>query len=236
MDGLLEACIGVKLRRLVQHVLVFRHPHDTSLVEGVPGCLAKVGVFGDLFGEDVAGSSQRSGDVGNILVGLHERGGCLFHVPAEGLAANQRSQRLEPPLFGQRCSRATLRFVRQIQVFQDSFGLDLPEVPEQLGAELALFFDLRDDRSAPLLELRKIGLALRDAADLHLIQPAGGLLAVAGNERNRGAVGGQLDHAAHCRHVQIELFGDLRDRIETSSLAWLGHRAEAFLQVPGSTV
>jgi hypothetical protein len=58
---------------------------------------------------------------------------------------------------------------------------------EQLGRHLALFLDRLDDRRAALLELAQVAQALLEQAQLDVVEPAGGFLAVARDERHGGA-------------------------------------------------
>ena len=53
--------------------------------------------------------------------------------------------------------------------------------------QLALLADRAEDRLAPGLELAQIGEPVCKGAQLGVVEPAGRLLAVARDERNRGA-------------------------------------------------
>ena len=57
----------------------------------------------------------------------------------------------------------------------------------QRGIQLALLANGVEDRLAPLLELAQIGQALFQSAQLRIVEGAGQLLAVAGDERDRCA-------------------------------------------------
>src|SRR5262249_27570721 len=83
----------------------------------------------------------------------------------------------------------------------------------ELGRQLALLGDRREDGPAPLLELEPVGAALLDRPDLDLVEPAGPLLAVAGDERNGVALGEQLDDRPDRKGRQVELASQVRNGI-----------------------
>ena len=66
------------------------------------------------------------------------------------------------------------------------------------------------DRGAPLLQLAQVAQPLLELAQLGVVEAAGRLLAVAGDERHGGAVVEQLDGGGHLRHLHAELLGDAR--------------------------
>ena len=63
----------------------------------------------------------------------------------------------------------------------------------QRGIELALFADRIEDGSAAFFKFAQIGQPLFQSAQLRVVERAGRFLAVAGNERNRGAAIEQRD-------------------------------------------
>ena len=80
------------------------------------------------------------------------------------------------------------------------------------GVELALRADRLEHRGAALLQLAQVAQPLLQGAQLGVVQGAGGLLAVAGDERDRRAAVEQLDRGPHLVRPDAELVGDpLRD-------------------------
>src|SRR5690606_4495569 len=80
--------------------------------------------------------------------------------------------------------------------------------------QLALLADLLEDDRAPLLQLPQVAQPLLEGAQLRVVQPAGGLLAVPGDERHGGAAVQQVDRRRHLVRAHPELVGDaLRDRM-----------------------
>jgi hypothetical protein len=69
------------------------------------------------------------------------------------------------------------------------------DAPAQVVAELALGRDRVEARRPPRLELGMVFVALLDLSDLHLVEPARGLLAVPRDERDGGAAGEEHERA-----------------------------------------
>ena len=69
----------------------------------------------------------------------------------------------------------------------------------ELGRQLALLLDALEDRRAALLELAQIGQPLLERAQLGVVEPAGGFLAVARDEGHGGLVVEQGDGGVHLR-------------------------------------
>ena len=74
--------------------------------------------------------------------------------------------------------------------------------------------DLREDRGASFGELRVVRALLLDGADLHLVEGARLLLAVAGDERDAGPLLEQLRNGADPLNRQGELLGDAGSGVE----------------------
>ena len=74
--------------------------------------------------------------------------------------------------------------------------------------QLALGLDRLEDRLLPLGQLAEPADAKLDLADHHLVQVAGPLLAVAGDERDRVALVEQLDDALHLNAPNLQILRD----------------------------
>ena len=78
----------------------------------------------------------------------------------------------------------------------------------QRVVELALAADRLQDRGPPLLQLAQVAQPLLQRAQLGVVEHAGGLLAVAGDERHGRAAVEQLDRRPHLPLAHAELVGD----------------------------
>ena len=152
----------------------------------------QVGILGEAFGQDVARAFQRGRGVGDVLVGIHIRRGRLFG-DQRGVGQQRIGQRLQPGLAGDHRLGAALLLVGQIEIFQPRLGIGLADPGTQFLGELALLLDALQDRRAALLHLAQIDQPFVQQAKLHIVQPAGGLLAIARDEGNRRAPVKQRD-------------------------------------------
>lgn len=162
----------------------------------------QLGRLAELFGQDVARAVERGLHVGYTLLGVDVRG-CL------GLRVEQRvreeglGERLEAGFAGDLRTRAALRLVRQIKVFEHLLAVGRVDRGAQFVGQLALFVDARQDRRAAIFKLAQIQEAFLELAQLRVVQVAGHFLAVPGNERNGRAFVEEL----HCRRDLARLDG-----------------------------
>jgi hypothetical protein len=82
------------------------------------------------------------------------------------------------------------------------------ELGPQLGVELPL--DGAQDHVPAGLELEVEVSALLDRAQLRVVQPAGGLFAVAGDEGDGAALAEQAERCAHAGRRQLQIADDRR--------------------------
>src|SRR5262249_51377184 len=78
----------------------------------------------------------------------------------------------------------------------------------ELVVELALLADGIEDHRAPLLELAQIAQPLLERAQLRIIEPAGRLLAIAGDERHRRSFVEQRRGGGDLRLANAKLLRD----------------------------
>jgi hypothetical protein len=78
---------------------------------------------------------------------------------------------------------AALRLVGEVEILEASLGVGRVDLQQQLVGELALFADAVRDGLAAVFELPQIAQALVQGSQLRIVEGAGGLLAVAGDER-----------------------------------------------------
>ena len=74
----------------------------------------------------------------------------------------------------------------------------------QLVGQLALLGDGGKDRFAARDQIAEVGELFFDVADLHFVEIAGGLLAIARDERHGAAVVQQLDDRDQAAHGNVE--------------------------------
>jgi hypothetical protein len=160
------------------------------------------GVFGPALGQDVAHAVQHGG---------HGRQspapGCRRPARASGEGGGfSRVQRgVGEQLVGQRLdagSRAIWPLVRRFCLkgrYRSSSSCLVGAASNrgaQRGRQLALLVNALEHGGAALFQLAQVGQAGLQLAQLDVVQPVGGLLAVAGDEGHRGPAVQQLDGSA----------------------------------------
>ena len=118
------------------------------------------------------------------------------------------SERLQPGLAGDLGLGPALRLVRQVDVLQPGLGVGGHDARGQLVVELALGADRLQDGRPPLVQLAQVAQPLLQRAQLRVVQGAGRLLAVPGDERHRGPAVEQLDRRADLPLPHSEFLGD----------------------------
>ena len=151
--------------------------------------------------------SSAAADVGDLLFGVDEGRGRRLRIVLR-LRQQQVGERLQPGLPGDLGLGAALRLERQIDVLQAPLAVGSQDRRLERGIELALLADRVEDRGAPLLQLAQIVEPLFERAQLRVVERAGGLLAIARDERHRRAAVEQRDGGIDLRLAHAELFGD----------------------------
>src|SRR5690349_6895557 len=118
-------------------------------------------------------------------------------------------ERLEARLLGDLRLGAALRLERQIDVLEPALAVGGADRRRERVVELSLLADRFENGGAPVLELAQIAQAFFERAQLRVVERAGRLLAVAGDERNRRAAVEQLHGGADLLGAHAELAGDL---------------------------
>ncbi len=111
-----------------------------------------------------------------------------------------RRQSVQTGLEGDLRLGAALLLVRQIQILETLLGVRGFNRGAQRRGELALFLDALKNGRTPLVHLAQINQPLLQIAQLRIVEAAGGFLAIARNERHRGASIQQCDRRGHLRH------------------------------------
>jgi len=165
--------------------LAFDHRrHQHALIEQIVAQLAEqFGRFAELLREDVACAVERSLDIGDAFLCIDVLRG--FRLRIEQRVREQCvGERLQAGLAGDLRTRAALRLVRQIEVFEHLLAVGAFDRGAQLVRQLALFVDARDDRGAAVFEFAQIQQAFFERAQLRVVEIAGDFLPVSGDERN----------------------------------------------------
>ena len=157
-----------------------------------------------------------------------EGGGHVRH-PAPGIDVGLRAHprvtpRVGQQLIGQRLQAsfpgdlrfgAPFRLVGEVDVLQPGLGVGRHDLRREGVVQLALRADRLQDRVPPFGEFTQVPEPLFQGPELGVVQRAGRLLAVAGDERHRGAAVEQRDGGCHLGFAHTEFLGDLavnRDR------------------------
>ena len=140
---------------------------------------------------------------GDAQLRVHERGGGGLRVDP-GLGEQHHRQGLEAFFPSRHGARPTLGAEGQIDVLQRGHGLGRQHhLLERLG-QVAVGFQRLEDGGAAVLQLMEFVHPVADGSDCDLVQAARGLLAVAGDERDRGAFGQQGGDGRHLGFIQCK--------------------------------
>src|SRR5690606_36349637 len=114
-------------------------------------------------------------------------GGCQGLRFGGGIAQQGVGQGFQAGLAGNLGARAPFRLVGGVQIFQPLLAVGLQDLRTQGIVELALARDGVQDRHAAAFQFADVEQAHFQLAQDRVVQSAGGLLAVAGDERHSGA-------------------------------------------------
>ena len=183
-----------------------------------PDGLAVGRVLRDLLGDDVTRARQRGGGVRHVLSGIDEvRRRFRERLVVPLLAGeDEERQRLQPPLARDRRAGLALLLIREVHVLQLVQRLCRVERRPDGGGQLALRVDGGADLLAARLKAAQIIQPLDERAQLHVIEAAGRLLAVARDERDRVAVVVQLNRLFDLPAPNAELIGQNLQNIHVS--------------------
>jgi hypothetical protein len=125
------------------------------------------------------------------------------------LSQDKLGQRLQSPLPGDGGPGAPLGFVGQVEVLHLLQHHGCPYLGLQLWRQFALLGDALQHRLLALLQVAQVFQTGLDSPELLLVQPAGDLLAVAGDEGQRVARVEQLDRSSDLFGAHAQVGGDL---------------------------
>ncbi len=164
-------------------------------------------MLGHLLHQDVAGTLEGGLDVGHLGTEIGGRLG--LRVPAVRQQAG--GQGLEAVLARDLALGAALGLEGQVEILELGLGGGGGDPGGKLGRQLALGLDRFADGLAPGIELAQVGQPLLELAQLGIVQAAGRLLAVAGDERHRRALVQERYRRAHLLGPGADLLGDDAD-------------------------
>jgi hypothetical protein len=175
-------------------------------LDEVAGLAAYLGVFVHDFGHDVAGTGQGGVGVGHL--GADELARFAHRIAGAGLGQDAQGQGLEAALAGHGGAGAALGLVGQVEVFQVGQGGAGFDLGLERRGQLALSLDGGEHGGAAGFELLKSLIFFLNLADLHLIEAARALFAVAGDEGHGGPLGEQGGDSGHPGGGQAKGLGD----------------------------
>ena len=165
--------------------------------------LAHVEHLGPLLGHDVAGAPQSGLGVGHLGLGVDERAHDLVaRLAAVLLALQIHGQRLQAAPARDGRPRPPLGLVGQVELLQLLLVPALEDLAPQRVVELALLLDRLEDRGFAVGQLALVGQRVLHRAQRGLVQPAGVLLAVPGDEGDRVPFGQKLGRGQDLRAGQ----------------------------------
>jgi hypothetical protein len=166
------------------------------------------GVFRELLHQDLAGAVEDALDVGEAGLGVEVA--CGFAFGGQHRVGIQRvGERLEAGFAGDLRLAAPLRFVRQVEVFEALLGFGGVDLPRSVRASACPVPRSRRGCAAPLFELAQVEQALVEQAQLDVVETAGHLLAVAGDERHGRPFVEQRGGGLDLLWAAADFFGDL---------------------------
>jgi hypothetical protein len=183
--------------------------HLADQAPSVPHALAQladqVGVLGEPFDQDGPGTVQGGLFVCDGVGDVRRRG----RARIQRVVSEQRvGQRFQARLAGDLRAGAALRLVRQVDVLQPGLRVGRQDLRLQGGVQFALRPDRLQHRYPPVLQLAQVAQAFLERAQLLVVQCAGGLLAVPGDERHGGAAVQQVHRGGHLTVADPELLSD----------------------------
>ena len=178
------------------------------LPQVVPQLLKEIGLLGEALHQDVAGTVEGGLAVGDPLLGIEEANRLLLGI-LHGVTQQQIRQWLQPRLDGHLPLGAALGLVGEVEVFQTGLAVGLVQLAGQLGGQFALLFDGAQDHLAAIRQFTQVAEAALQGTQLAVVQTAGHLFAVTGDEGNGRAFVQQANGCLHLFRAGIQLTGDL---------------------------
>ncbi len=188
--------------------------HHALCKHHLPHRFAQIGVLADHLGNNVAGAFQRLFHAVHTFFRIHKTTGeCFKPFGGRLLRPQIQGERFQPLLARHGGLGAALRPVGQIQILQLAFVEGRFNASFEFIGELALLGDGSKNRLAARHQIAEIAQLFFDTPDLNLIEIAGGLLAIARDERHRAAIIQQFDDSHQTVHGNFEGLGDVQQQV-----------------------
>ncbi len=206
--GILEIVAVFEALALGQ-TLALGRDHLARLPDGAADRLADDGELVDRLGEDVPHAFEDLLGRLQAVLGVDELGRGGVEV-GEGLVAvpDPQGERFEPLFAGVAGLGLLLGLVGEIQVFEPLGVVGRLDGVAQIVGELALGLDGLEDGLLALGEVAEAADTRLDLPDRHLVQVAGPLFAIAGDERHRVALVEQLNDALDLDAADLQVLRD----------------------------
>ena len=149
------------------------------------------GIVRNSLGDDVLGTGQRSGGIGDFLVDIVRR--CSVGVKGSVLLEQRIGQGLQPASLGDAGAGLALGLVGAVKVLDLGQRLGLGEGGSQFGGHGALLGDGGSDLLLALIQAAQIFQTVTQVTQHLVVHRAGDLLAVAGDKRDSIALVDQVD-------------------------------------------
>src|SRR5690606_30418700 len=120
-------------------------------------------------------------------------------------------QRLQAPLAGHLGAGPTLGLVGEVEVLEHRTRVGGAQLRLQLRGQQPLLFDRTEDGVATTLQRLELSRKLKDLLELDLIEASGGLLPVASEEGDGGALFTEREDGLHLPGAEGEGAGDGAD-------------------------
>src|SRR5574344_961693 len=208
-DGFGEIVVVLELGFLLLEFLADLRGHHAFLFHRGADVLAVGGLVGELFREDVAGAGDRGLRIREALLFRKvDAGDVLGRVRRGFLGDDDTGERLQSEFLRDGRTRALLRLVRSVKVFEEGLVLARLDLSLELRRELALFLDALQDGFLAFLHFLEVFAAVLDVAEFNFIKGAGLVLAVARDERNGSALVHKFERLGDAPFFEFEFFGD----------------------------
>ena len=171
------------------------------------------GVFRPAFAQNIAHTVQHGLDGGEVVTQFaffSFHAGCSLDSRRQCRVRKQPvSQGFKSGFAGHLPFGAAFLFERQVNVFQILFAGSLGNCLLQRGRQLALLTDAVEHCLLALGQLTQVAQPLLQLAQLNVVQPTGGFLAVTGNERHRGTIVKQVYSGVDLVLLNLQFPGNL---------------------------
>lgn len=207
-EGLGELEVVGELRALLVLAVADAGDEPAARPHALAQVADQVGVLGEALDQDRPRAVERGLRVGHALVGVDVARRGLARV-VRGVREQQVGQRLQPGLDRDLGLGPALGLEGQVDVLEPGLGVGGHDAGFQRVVELVLGADRLQHRGAPLLQLPQVAQPVFQGAQLGVVEGAGRLLAVAGDERHGRPAVEEVDCRLHLPLADAELLGDL---------------------------